>query len=277
MKIEKVFNNNTVATLSKDKVEMIVTGPGIGFQKKIGDELDERKVEKRYLIEDSQKGRFYQMLEKVPVEYFEISEIIFKRAWKEFKGGLSSQMVLMLTDHIAFALQRQKDHIQVPNLLLSDIRTLYHKEYQIGVWALKYIALRTGVSLPYDEAGFIAMHIINAKSADGGKTATDIMNFSKQIIDLIEKTMKLDVHEDNLDYSRLMTHLKYLGQRIFSKKKEELKMEDNPQMYEMMLGMNPNLSVCLERIEAFVKRNYDYCLDKQELFYIMIHIVRIKK
>ena len=54
-------------------------------------------------------------------------------------------------------------------------------------------------------------------------------------------------------------------------------MEDNPQMYEMMLGMNPNLSVCLERIEAFVKRNYDYCLDKQELFYIMIHIVRIKK
>ena len=85
------------------------------------------------------------------------------------------------------------------------------------------------------------------------------------------------MHEDNLDYSRLMTHLKYLGQRIFSKKKEELKMEDNPQMYEMMLGMNPNLSVCLERIEAFVKRNYDYCLDKQELFYIMIHIVRIKK
>lgn len=34
MKIEKVFNNNTVATLSKDKVEMIVTGPGIGFQKR---------------------------------------------------------------------------------------------------------------------------------------------------------------------------------------------------------------------------------------------------
>ena len=33
MKIEKVFNNNTVATLSKDKVEMIVTGPGIGLHR----------------------------------------------------------------------------------------------------------------------------------------------------------------------------------------------------------------------------------------------------
>lgn len=64
MKIEKVFNNNTVATLSKDKVEMIVTGPGIGFQKKIGDELDERKVEKRYLIEDSQKDDFTRCWKK---------------------------------------------------------------------------------------------------------------------------------------------------------------------------------------------------------------------
>lgn len=31
MKIIKIFNNNTVATFSKDKTEMIVTGPGIWF------------------------------------------------------------------------------------------------------------------------------------------------------------------------------------------------------------------------------------------------------
>lgn len=79
MKIAKIFNNNTVATISQDKTEMIVTGPGIGFHKAVGDQIDERKIEKRYLIENTQRTRFYQMLENIPVEYFEFSEIIFKK------------------------------------------------------------------------------------------------------------------------------------------------------------------------------------------------------
>lgn len=46
MKIAKIFNNNTVATISQDKTEMIVTGPGIGFHKAVGDQIDERKNRK---------------------------------------------------------------------------------------------------------------------------------------------------------------------------------------------------------------------------------------
>lgn len=65
MKIAKIFNNNTVATISQDKTEMIVTGPGIGFHKAVGDQIDERKIEKRYLIENTQRTRFYQMLENI--------------------------------------------------------------------------------------------------------------------------------------------------------------------------------------------------------------------
>ena len=127
MKIAKIFNNNTVATISQDKTEMIVTGPGIGFHKAVGDQIDERKIEKRYLIENTQRTRFYQMLENIPVEYFEFSEIIFKKASKEFKGGLNNQMVLLLTDHIAFAIEREKQGIHLPNLLLPEIKTLYHR------------------------------------------------------------------------------------------------------------------------------------------------------
>ena len=118
MKIAKIFNNNTVAPIYQDKTEMIVTGPGIGFHKAVGDQIDERKIEKRYLIENTQRTRFYQMLENIPVEYFEFSEIIFKKASKEFKGGLNNQMVLLLTDHIAFAIEREKQWIHLPNLLL---------------------------------------------------------------------------------------------------------------------------------------------------------------
>ena len=249
MKIAKIFNNNTVATISQDKTEMIVTGPGIGFHKAVGDQIDERKIEKRYLIENTQRTRFYQMLENIPVEYFEFSEIIFKKASKEFKGGLNNQMVLLLTDHIAFAIEREKQGIHLPNLLLPEIKTLYHKEYQIGVWALKYIALKTGVHLPLDEAGFIAMHIINSRSQDHKNSAEEILTFSKQILHIIEVTMHIDW--------------------------KHIKQDFNDKMYRMMLEMNPEMKSCLERIKSFVKHNYDYELGRQELFYIMVHILKI--
>lgn len=43
MKIIKVINNNTVCTLDKKGREQIVSGKGIGFGKKRGDEIDRRR------------------------------------------------------------------------------------------------------------------------------------------------------------------------------------------------------------------------------------------
>ena len=50
MRIIKVFNNNSVAALSNELGDIIVTGSGVGFQKKIGDLVDENKIEKTYLF-----------------------------------------------------------------------------------------------------------------------------------------------------------------------------------------------------------------------------------
>ena len=47
MKVSKVFNNNCIATLI-DEQEVIVTGSGIGFQKKAGDDIDETRIEKTF-------------------------------------------------------------------------------------------------------------------------------------------------------------------------------------------------------------------------------------
>ena len=44
LKILKVFNNNSVAAISDDLGDIILTGSGIGFQKKAGDLVDETKI-----------------------------------------------------------------------------------------------------------------------------------------------------------------------------------------------------------------------------------------
>ena len=48
LKILKVFNNNSVAAISDDLGDIILTGSGIGFQKKAGDLVDETKIEKTW-------------------------------------------------------------------------------------------------------------------------------------------------------------------------------------------------------------------------------------
>ena len=48
MIILKVFNNNSVVALNENRQDVILTGSGVGFQRKVGDIVDEKKIEKIY-------------------------------------------------------------------------------------------------------------------------------------------------------------------------------------------------------------------------------------
>ena len=55
LKIIKIYNNNSIAALSDELGDIILTGSGIGFQKKIGDLVDEslKKKVKNVSVEES--------------------------------------------------------------------------------------------------------------------------------------------------------------------------------------------------------------------------------
>ena len=67
LKILKVFNNNSVAAISNSGSDIILVGSGIGFHKKVGDQVDESKIERTYVFQDDQKTRFEKSLEKIPL------------------------------------------------------------------------------------------------------------------------------------------------------------------------------------------------------------------
>lgn len=55
MQIIHVYNNNIVSAI-RGKQEMIIVGAGIGFHKRPGDTVDEKRIEKTYTFEDEQKN-----------------------------------------------------------------------------------------------------------------------------------------------------------------------------------------------------------------------------
>lgn len=272
MIILKVFNNNSVVALSDDRQDVIVTGAGVGFHKKPGDLVDERKIEKQYVFQDESKKRFEQLLADISNVCFEITEWIVKKATKELKKDFSSEIFIAISDHISYAMKRKSEGIYLPNIILNETKVLYKEEYEIGLLALEYIKKRTGISLEIDEAGYIALHLANFAVANKDNNAVKIVSFAKEVINVIQNTMNKKLGEDTLAYARISIHLKYLSERIF--RNEKVTLEDTTYDIRSMLKMDPRLSLCINRIVKLIEQRYDYELSPDEQTYLCIHIKR---
>lgn len=270
MRSIKIFSNNAVSVVMPNGREAIVLGNGIGFHKRPGNEIDERKIQKVYYVQDEMQLKFLNMLQDVRPEVMEAAEQIIARA--EANGcSMSSQAMISLIDHISFAIERQSSGLALPNLLLSETRLLYSREYELGCQALEIIRECCGAELPLDEAGYIALHIISI-SVDRN-AAYDILKFVKGALDIIKQTYGVVLDEESIDTMRLITHLKFLAQRIFQKSGwEDDGMED---MYEMLLDRHPKNRLCLERLDQYCQATFSYTLNLQEKFYLLIHLTKI--
>lgn len=270
MIILKVFNNNSVVALNENRQDVISTGSGVGFQRKVGDIVDEKKIEKIYVFQDEQKKRIEDSLKSIPIIYFEITEEIVQKAETVLDTSFSGEIFIAIGDHLAFAVKRKQEGVYLPNIILSETRTLYNNEYQVGQWALRLIAKKTGVMLDEDEAGYIALHLVNFSLSNKSNNAIKILTLTKEVLELIQKTMKIELQEDSLAYSRISIHLKYLGERIFRNRNNQF--EDTTANIRDMLKEDPRLALCINRIVKLIKDRYDYNLSPDEQTYLCIHL-----
>ena len=81
MKIGKIRNNNVVVVYEKNEPEKIIMGCGIAFHKKVGDLVDETKIDKIFsLVNPDTNLKLQQLLCDVPIEYIEVTEKIIEYA-----------------------------------------------------------------------------------------------------------------------------------------------------------------------------------------------------
>ena len=57
MRIKKVINNNILCVIDDHGGEMIVTGKGLGFKRKVGERIDPALFEKTYRMEGKAEQR----------------------------------------------------------------------------------------------------------------------------------------------------------------------------------------------------------------------------
>ena len=273
MKIIRILNNNVVSSLDENDSEIVVMGKGIGFQKKPGDEVEESRVEKIFRVPHASVSQFEKLVGEIPYEQVKVADEIIAYARETLNKKLSRNIYITLTDHLNFAVERQKQGIELRNALLWEIEKFYDREFQIGCKATEIIKDRLGVQLTRDEAGFIALHIVNAEMDIGDMSQVmEMPGIIKDIVNIVKYTFGIEVDENTLSYERFITHLKFFVQRAMKNQCYPVEDED---LVKTFRDKFPQEYACALRITDYMKKKTEYETGQEELLYLTIHISRI--
>ncbi|WP_282059723.1 BglG family transcription antiterminator LicT [Bacillus pumilus] len=275
MIISKVINNNVVSAYDDEQHELVIMGRGIAFQKKSGDPIDEERIEKVFSIQNKDiSEKFKTLLYDIPIEYMQVCEAIIDHARTTLNKNLNDSIYVTLTDHITFAIERHQKGMDIKNALLWEIKRLYKEEFMCGVEAIRIIQDKLNIHLPEDEAGFIAMHIVNAELNEEMPNVIQITKLIQDILNIVKYHFQIDLDEESLNYFRFVTHLKFFGQRLFN----ETQMENqNEFLYEVVKEKNTAAFQCAEKINDYVQKEYNRSLIEDEMLYLTLHIDRVIK
>lgn len=274
MIVEKVLNNNVVVSIDpKTKKEVILMGSGIAFNKKPGQQIDEKKIEKTFVVDDENLGnKIKKLINQIPEGIFGITDEIITHAIVELNTVLDKQIYVSLADHIAFAVKRFRSGIIIKNELLNEVRRVHKAEFKVSLWAVDYINEKLGIELPEDEAGFIALHFVNAGYRETTMKSITSTKIIKDILNIIKYNFAIELDEDDLNYDRLLTHLKYFAKRIVNNNQNNSTDSD---FIKMISTTYPEAYECAVKIGDYILKNNDYHVNDDEIVYLTMHIQRV--
>jgi len=267
--VKKVLNNNVVIA-EYNKEEFILVGKAIGFDSNKSKKVSEDRVENIFVKQTNQlNGNFDRILKEINSEIVGVSEEIIAMCEKEFGEKLKEAIHVSLPDHINFAILRTNKGIRIENPFISEIKTLYPREFALAEQAVTMLDERFGIKLPYDEIGFICMHIKAALSSqDVGETLEYTKKIS-EIIDLISALMKKKIDRKSLEYERLLTHINFLVERLTSNKATK-----NPLLDSIKKEFSYEYTVAI-KVAIKIQNLFSVKVSDDEIGYIALHLRRL--
>lgn len=273
MKIFKVINNNMVSVKNNDGTETMLKGLAIGYGAKPGDDVDESKIEKRFILENKSVARkFNDVVIGIDKNIIDacvdvVSEIIAKS-----KETLSNNLYLSVIDHINILMERMKEGYVFDNFVLWDLKRIYPDEYDIAKWSVIELSEKLDCSIPSDEASFLTLHIVSAEKGRTMQNAYEETNTINEIVQILSKQVPFKEDGNEYYYNRFITHVRYLvenkGNRI------EGNHSRNNMMLETFTNAYPVLANCIEEVNDYLKSKKKWALSNDEKLYLIIHLVQ---
>lgn len=255
--------------------EMIVTGKGLGFQRKVGERVDEALFEKTYHMEGkAEQRKLRELCQQIPIEHLRLTQDLIEYIKTQISAPLNESLLITLADHISFAIKRKEAGVEFTNPLEGAVMSYYPAEYRLGRHCLRVIREETHTDLNSSEAAFIALHIVNAELNTSMSVMVDITKLIEGTLEVVEYFYQRSFDRESLDFNRFVVHLRYFAQRLFQAA-PGVSGNYDPDFRDMIARSCRQHYRCAQCVGEYIKNTYRKEVSDEELIYLTIHLKRI--
>ncbi len=271
-RVKKVLNNNVVQATANFQ-EYIIVGLGIGFNLKPKQKVPVEKIEKVFELKREDYYKSSQLVSEMDQETFMTMYSIIEEESQRLNMELSAHAYFTLIDHMNFAVERFKSGQDIKNMLIYDLKILYGDEMRLSENIYHRFNKEFEIDLPYDEVGFLCIHIVNGLNNEIENKSTVVVDAIFDILNIIRDFYLVPLKQEDLVTQRIMIHVKMLLHRVISGIQLEF---DEIVLYNVIEEFQTAYKVSQE-IQKYIEQRFGATLNSQELVYLTIHINRLEQ
>lgn len=274
MEVLRVFNNNVVLARAADRGEVILTGRGLGFQAKPGQQVDDTKVVRVFVPEDGRNAdNFGALVAAIPPEHLQLADQALEIARAGMTRPPNSTTVVALADHLSFAIKRLRQGLNIEYPLRAEVAHLYPDELRMGQQIVDFVNSRLDEQLPRDESVAVALHLVNAGFASGDLSYTyQMTGVFAQLFEVLEQAYGRTFDRETVNAARFITHLRYFFVRAHTGR----------QLAEGATGLGsaireayPEAFGTALKLQAVLELRLGQPLTEDEVTYLTLHVARM--
>lgn len=270
--VKKALNNNVIIGNHPEHGEVVVIGKGIGFNAKSGDQLSLKSIEKLFILTNEQERKQYiQLLPEIDEKLIEVIGEVVMYISQKTQTELNEHIHIALTDHIAFALKRLEQDIVFHNPFLFETKEIYPTEYEFAKYAIELIHEKMGVDLGEDEIGFVALHIHSGLTNRHINEVREHTQLIADLVGLIEQELDFLIDKTSLDFSRLLTHLRFAIERV--RRGEHV--SDMGNLESILEQEYPTLHRLAVKLTKLMETSLSQAVYQAEVSYLIVHLHRV--
>jgi len=274
VKILMVFNNNVVLARDESGREVVLTGRGLGFQRKPGQDVDPARIVRTFVpAAGADPKDLAAMLAQIPPEHIALAVDALALATAELGTPLGTGVVVALADHLSFAITRVRRGLPAAYPLRAEVAHLYPRELAVAHRIVALVNERAAVELPPDEAVPITLHLVNAGFATADLSRTFQMTaVFEQIFRVIESAYDRPIDRHGISAARFVTHLRYFFVRMHQGAQLD---EHNDDLVRAIRHTYPQAHQCAEKVRSVLELRLGQPITEDEVAYLTLHVARL--
>ncbi|NDR54075.1 MULTISPECIES: PRD domain-containing protein [unclassified Actinomyces] len=274
MEILRVFNNNVI--LARDELgrEAVLTGRGLGFQRRPGQDVDASLVARRYVLAQNAES-VGEVMAAIPLERIALIERTFRAAARDLGTAVPSSTIVAVVDHVNQAMERVQAGTVMDYPLRAEAAHLHPEELRLAERMVAELNRAQEVQLPDGEAVALALHLFAAAvGAPSTREAARQSRLIGQVMDILKAAYGDDFRPDSIDAARFAVHLRYFLVR--ARTGEQLADGTGTVIAESLRRRHPRAYQVAVRVKELLEVRLGIAVREDETAYLTIHVARLE-